>query len=370
MTLFLLVYVCCALLSPRDQASLSSNQPLTEDAHLLQQDPKLLVVCQQHNHPPEPHDPKGRGDQSSVMSVLPGHDIDPKAPLSSGDLVRLLLSHCNSNHEESRKANLNIEAELEHTDDKIKTVIIGFGKQLSNVIEGINEQNSAQAKRIADLELKLETVSSYNQELLFSLKNGLHDVLLRIDSDMNSIWANLYSCGHCCNPSNSMSSLANHTLCSHGIVLASCTVCGKIENCEPPLPEHIDSQHAIYSAEAQAHKQHQSSHTPGFLSQDPVTPQTLRSPPNPSDVFRCHDCGKVFSNIALLNRHIELTHMMSCYAANPSFLCGFCEQTFQTISDLVHHVVSTHTLNSCSPCGMCTAHSAHCAVMSTKPTIT
>jgi hypothetical protein len=48
--------------------------------------------------------------------------IDPKAPLSSEDLVRLLINYCNNKSDE------NVLIEREHTNDKLKKVIEGFEK--------------------------------------------------------------------------------------------------------------------------------------------------------------------------------------------------------------------------------------------------
>jgi hypothetical protein len=59
-----------------------------------------------------------------MSELLPGtqsQHVDPKAPLFTTDLLRLLLNHCNSKSEETRKST---EAELLHTDNKIKTVIM------------------------------------------------------------------------------------------------------------------------------------------------------------------------------------------------------------------------------------------------------
>ena len=97
------------------------------------------------------------GNQSQDMSeLLCGNEtqqVDPKAPLSNKDLAILLINRCNDKSEENRK---KTEEERVHTDKQVRAVITGFGKQLNNVIEDVNRNNSDQAEWITDLELKLK----------------------------------------------------------------------------------------------------------------------------------------------------------------------------------------------------------------------
>ena len=163
MTLFLLVYASCLLLSLSDPASLtarlSSRCFKTDSGHLQK--------------------------FQEMSEVLP--NVDPKAALSTVDLVKLLLNHCNSNKEEGKKRE---EAEIVHTDNKIKAVIDGFGKQLSNVIVAINLYNSDQADRIKDLELKLETQASYQEQLLYSLRSVLQETKVDLKKHKDSCHVN------------------------------------------------------------------------------------------------------------------------------------------------------------------------------------
>ena len=101
--------------------------------------------------------------------------LDPKAPLSTKDLAILLIDRCNNKSEENKN---RIEDERGHTDNQVKAVISGFGKELSKVIEDVNRNTSDQAVRIADLELKLETVVSYCEQLLYTHQHDAHNLIL------------------------------------------------------------------------------------------------------------------------------------------------------------------------------------------------
>ena len=62
----------------------------------------------------------------------------------------LLIDRCNNKSEENRK---KTEEERSHTDNQVRAVIAGFGKEISKVIADVNRNTSDQAQRMADLEL-------------------------------------------------------------------------------------------------------------------------------------------------------------------------------------------------------------------------
>jgi hypothetical protein len=147
MTLYLLVYVSCLCL------------PLHPD--------KQFPLSQSCAVP-------GSQDKSEILGGKETLQVDPKAPLSNKDLVILLINRCNDKSEENRK---NTEDERVHTDNQVRAVITGFGKQLSNVIEDVNRNISDQTEKIADLELKLETVVSYCEQLLYTHRRDVYNAM-------------------------------------------------------------------------------------------------------------------------------------------------------------------------------------------------
>ena len=221
MTLFLLVYVCCF--------SLGGHVTLTANH-------RNLCVLTDSDHLQEPL--KVFQDMSEVLP-----DVDPKAALSTVDLVKLLLNHCNSNKEEGKKRG---EAEQVHTDNKIKAVIDGFGKQLSNVIVATNLHNSDQADRIRYLELKLETLASYQEQLLYSIMGSLQDTQIDLNKHIDNCHANnaVFRCDSC-DQNFQTSALYEELLQSQHQpdVLSPCDICGIIFTNRNHLTDHIERMH-------------------------------------------------------------------------------------------------------------------------------
>jgi hypothetical protein len=119
-------------------------------------------------------------DMSELIRGNETQQVDPKSPLSTKDLAILLIDRCNNKAEENRK---KTEDERVHTDNQVRAVITGFGKQLINVIEDVNRNTSDQSEKIADLELKLETVVSYCEQLLYTHRRDIC-CLLSVACDM------------------------------------------------------------------------------------------------------------------------------------------------------------------------------------------
>ena len=92
--------------------------------------------------------------------------LDPKAPLSNLDLAKHLMKYCRDNVDESAKV------EREHANDKLKVVIDG----LSSLAKALNISKDAQEDKVGDLEMKINTLSSYLEEHIFSLRTSLHNL--------------------------------------------------------------------------------------------------------------------------------------------------------------------------------------------------
>ena len=101
------------------------------------------------------------------MSLSFPEDIDPKAPLSNEDLVRVLTWYCHDICNKIVDENLKLEREL--CNDKIKKVIEGF-----RIIAGtFNNPHAVLTQRLSDLELKVDTLSSYQEHVIYDLRESI-----------------------------------------------------------------------------------------------------------------------------------------------------------------------------------------------------
>ena len=107
---------------------------------------------------------------------------DPSKPLSSEDLVRLLLDSCDL------KIRENVIYERELTNDKIKLLINDYNKRFDTMTDDFSRNDTVQHEIIADLNLKMKSSAVYHEQLIFNLKTGLQDALLLIEKDMHLVW--------------------------------------------------------------------------------------------------------------------------------------------------------------------------------------
>ena len=92
---------------------------------------------------------------------------------SSSDLILLITRYCDKMMHE------NIKEEGEHTNEKIKMVI----RELSEVTKHIKNQDS----KLEDINIKIDTMYSYQEQLLFSLKAGLQDTFKSVYNDIEQV---------------------------------------------------------------------------------------------------------------------------------------------------------------------------------------
>ena len=98
-------------------------------------------------------------------------DMDPHTTLSNEDLLRLLMSNCSSLVRTEIKLERQFTKEL--TNDKIDIVVQSFMEGIRTLTEAFNDQIAKQSKKIADLELKLDTGSNYLENLLYNVRSDI-----------------------------------------------------------------------------------------------------------------------------------------------------------------------------------------------------
>ena len=121
--------------------------------------------------------------------------------------------------EERKLTKAHSDADKELTDAKILKVITCLNNKIETVVE---RHKSA----LADLDLKIETTSSYNEQLIYSLKSGLQDTLLNIDTDLKSVSSEMQSCKSCSVTVDNSPTSAAHPQSIHRQALYNCQLCG------------------------------------------------------------------------------------------------------------------------------------------------
>ena len=162
---------------------------------------------------------------------------DPKAPLSGGDLVSLLMEYCNNQIRENSRIEREYNKDI--TNDKIEIVMKGFGDGIAAITTNFNKHITAQNKyvneleqklidlekriqasnvveeKVTELNLKVHTYGIYHQQLLFNLKLGLQDSLQRVENDIKILALHCNSCKNCGETFQSMDDLSSHTCQVH-----------------------------------------------------------------------------------------------------------------------------------------------------------
>ena len=126
-------------------------------------------------------------DSSSKMTST-NHETNSSAQATSEDIVRVFLNFCSQEIDAERKhTNAKIVAERELTNLKIVKVMKSMDEKFDAVTNAINQYNPI----LVDLDLKIETVGTYHEQLIYNLKSGLQDALTNIETDMKTVWSEL-----------------------------------------------------------------------------------------------------------------------------------------------------------------------------------
>ena len=82
-----------------------------------------------------------------LQSPQPNH-VDPKASLSTPELVRLLMDHC---HETcNKRIHENVEIERSHTNDKLEKVAGTLTKAFTGLVDTISKNTTARIDHLAE----------------------------------------------------------------------------------------------------------------------------------------------------------------------------------------------------------------------------
>ena len=272
-------------------------------------------------------------NSSTDMSSSYEDTVDDLPPtqrlLTDAEVVHYLMKHTNETLKDERKHTKEmIKDESDFTDDKIKCVIQG----LSDLATSVTNFQRANKSEIDDMNLKVETVTMYQQDLVFNLKSGLVDTFHLVQEDMRAVWSRLQSLEEACHP--------------------RCTLCGEVFQSVGQLVEHAVSHHVSDTSLPN------NSRIPGQRMLDRDRQQDWEKE-HSLDVQTCYICALSFPTPHALQAHIEYYHRTEPYVNEDSsqeqqpYLCSLCGKMAPSLSQLEQHYLCTHN-NTCStPCANC-----------------
>ena len=303
---------------------------------------------------------------------------DPKAPLVATDFAKLLMKHCSTVTKDS------IMFERERTEDKINLVIEAMTKQIANVIVSKDRDNLANREKIKELELKLDTITKYQEQVLYNhrletsreIRDKLnHTVYISSNSPGNIYGKTLQTT---CNISEHLTnhstteSANEHTLGTRNEScfphlqtldqLSLCTICGYTYNSQWDLQLHMYNYHGSYNHQYQLPYLANHTETVSRQSENQNLCLNEAEPPSSFDgeghiLYPCDACDLVFTRQDLYNNHRNYNHCS--FPSNQELHCNKCELVFSDIVVLNTHLKTYHTNDprtdfpiGCSTCGL------------------
>ena len=162
---------------------------------------------------------------------------DPSKPLSSQDLTFLLFDHVTNSITAERKFI------KETTKDEIKAVVDTFDLSFKAIIDGpidsLHKFISSPSKKQADLDLKVETMNSYSEQLLYNLRSQVESIRNDLENHVSSYHASNQSCKQCDLTFIPPYQPNLHIPAEHVNHWFQCSACGITCSSESELREHI-----------------------------------------------------------------------------------------------------------------------------------
>ena len=265
-----------------------------------------------------------------------GQNADTKAPLSYTDLAKYLMNDSFTKVQELRQnIKEDLDADREHNKNVIRTVVTGFCKRL-DTLEGLVRGNADSTEAVKDLDLKLTTISTYNEELIHGLLQKVHNLSNELQQHAQPL--QLIKCGFCGSSFNSSPDLNIHIHQHHTqLNTLLCTGCGYVFRNENDLGSHqCGPSHQMV--------QDYSTTLCQVYPGNNLNPQAVHSNFVHADVqlgsLYCYKCGQIFHSEDALNHHLE-TH----YGPG-NFMCDICGVTFCTESLVSEHIALSHQSSS------------------------
>ena len=299
----------------------------------------------------------------TMSSDNSGQNADSGAPLSNTDLAKYLINDSFTRVRELRQEiKEDFDADREHNRKVIRTVVTGICKRL-DTLEGLARGKADTTEAVKDLDLKLTTITTYNEELIHGLLQKVHDLSNKLEQHAQPL--QLIKCGFCGSSFNSSPDLDVHIHQHHTqLNTLLCTGCGYVFLNDNDLRTHqCGSSHYMQDYSTTLCQEypvntlnpqvlHLNVHTAPqhhglgslycykcgqiFHGEDDLNlhVETHHGPSN----FMCDVCGIIFCTESLASEHIAMSHQSS----NHELHCSYCDQTFDSMYNLNCHLKSMH----------------------------
>ena len=231
------------------------------------------------------------------LEMSPGRNEEPGSPLSNIDLVKFLMNDSLTKVQELRQnVKEDFAIDRQHNKKIIETVVTGLCKRLDS-LEVLVKERVERIEAVEDLDLKLTTITTYNEGLLHNLSQKVHD----------------------------LSSELQYLTQSQSCQVIRCTFCDYSFKSRPDLDTHIQQYHTQQSSLLCT--------SCGYVFQ---TENDLRS-------HQCEPLLRYYSTIPItLNPYQE--YYANNYTESQNVCpCKFCEQAYLTTPHLQDHISKQHS---------------------------
>ena len=303
-----------------------------------------------------------------ILAGTPYEHLDPSTELAPLDVVKLLTEYCN------KVVASCLRDERKDVDESFKEVY----QQLGNVTESLIGCIKTHETKINDLDLKIDTISSYLEHLVYGLKKGLQEAFCLVLKDMEFLFTSSVNNHHSQNPSR------GHLIERNSSQL-SCDPCGLTFSILKDLQKHVKEKHEIDRSLSNCYAcslcdnlfpsvANLESHVRCFHGENSacrclICDHIFRSPSDLSihiqnhhrtnHPIRCQRCESNFLTVYDLDTHLCNVHRNietfsdPLPASHEGFECEICPHTFDNFNDLSEHVESSHTATEFYPCDTC-----------------
>ena len=328
----------------------------------------VLQICNRVVHPSLPVSHRKHLGMVDTISNILGRQIDPGDLLSNGDLVKIIMNDTSTKVNDLWK-DIREELKLDrnHNREVIKNVVDGFCKRLDNLEKFVLDYASKHSKDLEDIELKQETISSYQEQLTCNLGKKVQDLCDELKNHEKSCHESsaVIQCDSCNLTFGSKSDFSHHLMWNHATP--------NVLTCETRGPDqswyqyHPDSNQGhtgpaenhncnycgwtfLFGEELEEHLYSYHAHEVLNSRYDPALHQYARFIPPYSTIeycvkdsyHICNFCDLTFGSTVLLEKHVS-EHHSRLDTPRPELHCGKCERTFNAIVHLNIHMRQHHT---------------------------
>ena len=179
---------------------------------------------------------------SSISEIL-GHEVDPKAPLSNIDLAQLLMNDSSTKVRELRD-NIKevINSDRDHNKIVVQAAVTGICSRLNDLEELVLKCKTDHYNAVEDLDLKLSTITTFEEEHITSLQSKVYGLSLEVQNHKKICQdnSNHNNCVFCGTLFPSKSDLTSHIMYEHtNQACFPCASCGKRFLTEKNLRDHL-----------------------------------------------------------------------------------------------------------------------------------